>query len=71
VLHGAGAYFRDLWQLEGAQAVRLERSASGRGGDCFVSINYDWPQEIDEGEFLRRMRAKRKGGCQGGGVRGL
>jgi hypothetical protein len=26
-----------------------------------VFINLDWPQEIDEGEFLRRMKAMPKG----------
>jgi len=25
------------------------------------SINLDWPQQIDEGEFLRRMKTMPKG----------
>jgi hypothetical protein len=30
-------------------------------GKPFIAINLDWPQEIDEGEFLRRMKAMPKG----------
>lgn len=53
------AYLRDILQLRDLKAIRIgaiEDAPSAR-----ISINLDWPQEIDEGEFLRRMKTMPKG----------
>jgi len=62
------AYFRDFVQLKELRAIRLEVSDAASRlpdvpvmGDMRVSINLDWPQEIDESEFLRRMKTMPKG----------
>jgi Fic family protein len=55
---GRKAFYRDILQLTDLQAIRVEAlGVSPKVEDIKVSINLDWPQEIDEGEFLRRMKA--------------
>lgn len=54
------ALSRDFEQLEEIGAIHVEWSEAGSDADR-VSINLDWPQEIDEGEFLRRMKTMPKG----------
>jgi Fic family protein len=54
------AFFRDILHLRSLQAVEIHKSGHKTLG-LSVSINLDWPQEIDEGEFLRRMKAMPKG----------
>jgi Fic family protein len=56
----SGAFLRDLTQLENLKAINLQRNPSNLYVEI-ASINLDWPQEIDEGEFLRRMKAMPKG----------
>jgi len=51
------AYLRDIIQLRNIGAIHVMRVP----GKPFIAINLDWPQEIDEGEFLRRMKAMPKG----------
>jgi Fic family protein len=53
------AFIRDLEQLVEIQAIHRPLSFSQDAE--IISINLDWPQEIDEGEFLRRMKAMPKG----------
>lgn len=48
-------FIRDLTQLIDLQAVRVQQNPQKRV-EWIVSINLDWPQEIDESEFLRRMK---------------
>jgi Fic family protein len=60
IKNGIGAFVRDLNQLENLQAVKISHD-SPDFTENKVSINLDWPQEIDEGEFLRRMKAMPKG----------
>lgn len=60
IKNGIGAFVRDLNQLENLQAVKISRD-SPNFAENRVSINLNWPQEIDEGEFLRRMKAMPKG----------
>lgn len=57
---GMGAFLRDLSQLEEMKAINVRWNPSDLDEEL-ASINLDWPQEIDEGEFLRRMKAKPKG----------
>jgi len=59
IKNSTGAFFRDLSQLESLKAIHLKWDTSGLDAGI-VSINLDWPQEIDEGEFLRRMKAMPK-----------
>ncbi|MGA3333319.1 MAG: Fic family protein [Terracidiphilus sp.] len=54
------ALLRDLSQLVELKAIR-HHAESPYLSDLLFSINIDWPQEIDEGEFLRRMKAMPKG----------
>ena len=54
------AISRDLEQLETIGAIQASWAEAGSGIDL-VSINLNWPQEIDEGEFLRRMKTMPKG----------
>jgi len=59
--HPFDAFVRDLAQLRWSlQAVTIKQSDSDLL-EWQVSVNLDWPQEIDEGEFLRRMKAMPKG----------
>jgi len=51
------AYWRDLSQLWDLGAVTGEN----RGDSFLLSLNLNWPQEIDEGEFLRRIKNMPKG----------
>jgi Fic family protein len=59
------AVFRDIYSLVELGAVNQTRALPDPRDylidimDKF-SINLDWPQEIDEGEFLRRMKAMPK-----------
>ncbi|MDR3774792.1 MAG: Fic family protein [Terracidiphilus sp.] len=57
---GRKAFFRDIAQLVVLQAINTEPDPSGIK-DIQISINLGWPQEIDEGEFLRQMKAMPKG----------
>jgi Fic family protein len=57
---GMGAFFRDLYQLFDLGAISTQWNSPDFAEEP-VSINLDWPQEIDEGEFLRRMKAMPKG----------
>lgn len=54
------AYVRDIVQLKSLGAISLMRLSPGSPG-AVITINLDWPQEIDEGEFLRRMKTLPKG----------
>jgi Fic family protein len=54
VKNGLKAFMRDIVQLEDLQAIVWADTAD-------VTINLNWPQEIDEGEFLRRMKQMPKG----------
>jgi Fic family protein len=53
------ALARDFEQLEAIGAIQAHWSDASLDADM-VSINLDWPQEIDESEFLRRMKAMPK-----------
>jgi Fic family protein len=60
------AFYRDVDQLISLRAVAIHQDLTNSDqsdwrADFTVSINLDWPQEIDEGEFLRRMKAMPKG----------
>jgi len=55
ILDGLKAFARDILQLENLQAIKLSVDYER------IFINLDWPQEIDEGEFLRRMKTMPKG----------
>jgi Fic family protein len=54
VRNGLKAFARDILQLESLQAIKLSEDSEK------ISINLDWPQEIDEREFLRRLKAMPK-----------
>ena len=61
--HWEKAIVRDIFSLVGLGAIRLMPAlpdAPTIDRDRF-SINLNWPQEIDESEFLRRMKAMPKG----------
>ncbi|MGD0292889.1 MAG: Fic family protein [Terracidiphilus sp.] len=60
VKDSAGAFLRDLSQLESIKAIHIQWNPSGMGAQV-ISINLDWPQEIDESEFLQQMKAMPKG----------
>jgi Fic family protein len=60
IQNGRKAFFRDIVELVVLQAINLEPDPSGIE-DIRISINLNWPQEIDEGEFLRRMKTMPKG----------
>ena len=51
--------FASLVEL-GAVNVRMASPEPSADADLFT-INLNWPQEIDEGEFLRRMKSMPKG----------
>ena len=55
-----GAFLRDLSQLESIKAIHIQWNPSNMGAQI-ISINLDWPQEIDESEFLQRMKAMPQG----------
>jgi hypothetical protein len=54
------AYVRDIVQLKRIGAIHVSRG-SGEPPETIIAINLDWPQEIDESEFLRQMKAMPKG----------
>jgi Fic family protein len=58
---GRLAFFRDLHQLAYLRAVIIDLEDTRPDDELDVSINLDWPQEINEGEFLRQMKAMPKG----------
>jgi len=53
------ASIRDLNQLVGLGAIEV--SPDKNGEDWWARINLDWPQQIDESEFLRRIKEMPKG----------
>jgi Fic family protein len=55
-----GALLRDLAQLRTLRAITIEQTDSHLL-DWLVSICLDWPQQIDESEFLQWMKAMPKG----------
>jgi Fic family protein len=56
------AFLRDLWGLSEINAINLNfQFDPERLNERSVSINLNWPQEIDESEFLRRIRTMPKG----------
>jgi Fic family protein len=55
------AFFRDLLQLDDLQATKFHAAGEPDNRYLTISINLNWPQEIDEGEFLRRMKTMPKG----------
>jgi len=54
------AFSRDFVQLGAIGAIRVEWAESDPDAGL-ISINLNWPQEIDESEFLRRMKTMPKG----------
>jgi len=54
------AFMRDLAQLDRLQAIRFHAEGQSDRRFLVASINLDWPQEIDETEFLRHMKAMPK-----------
>jgi Fic family protein len=54
------ALSRDCEQLEVIGAIQANWVEVGADADL-VSINLDWPQQIDESEFLRKMKMMPKG----------
>jgi len=60
---GSKAFFRDILQLANLRAIKLRvtRDAPSDFDEMAVAVNLDWPQEIDENEFLRQMKAMPKG----------
>jgi hypothetical protein len=59
---GRKAFFRDILQLTDLHAIRIEVSETlPNVEDIDVSINLDWSQQIDESEFLQKMKAMPKG----------
>ncbi len=62
--HWEKAIDRDIFSLVDLKAVNLTQAfpfAATIIDKDLLSINLDWPQEIDEGEFLRRMKTMPKG----------
>lgn len=57
---GVGAYFRDVTQLEALSAIFARWNPPGIDQEP-VSINLNWPEEIDESEFLKRMKTMLNG----------
>jgi Fic family protein len=57
---GISAYLRDLSQLENIGAVLVNRNLPNLDDDM-VSLNLDWPQQIDESEFMRKIKLMPKG----------
>ncbi len=53
------AMIRDLNYLIGLQAVRVDRPAGD--ADPLLSANLDWPTQITETEFFRRVKELPKG----------
>ncbi|MGA2205201.1 MAG: Fic family protein [Terracidiphilus sp.] len=54
------AYVRDIVQLRDIRAIHVA-AVPGKPVEATIAINLDWPQEIDEGEFLQRMKTMPKG----------
>ena len=55
-----GALLRDLAQLRALRAITIEPTDS-TVLEWLVSICLDWPQQIDESEFLQWMKTMPKG----------
>ena len=60
IKNGLSAYLRDIFQLEDMESIAVLWN-SGKFGDQEVLINLDWPQQIDESEFLRHTKSMPKG----------
>jgi hypothetical protein len=61
--HSGNAIFRDVYSLVELGSVNRTQALPDSLAffmDRF-SINLNWPQEIDEGEFLKRMKTMPKG----------
>jgi Fic family protein len=56
----SNAYVRDIVQLKNIRAIHVT-GVLEKPAEATVAINLDWPQEIDEGEFLQQMKAMPKG----------
>jgi Fic family protein len=54
------AYVRDIVQLQSIGAIQVT-GIPGKPAEAIVAINLGWPQEIDESEFLQKMKAMPKG----------
>lgn len=62
--HWERAIDRDIFDLVDLGTIHLIQAfpfAAAIHDEDRLSINLDWPQEIDEGEFLRRMKTMPKG----------
>jgi Fic family protein len=63
--HWGKAIYRDLVSLEELGAIYINLNSTLPGASAIdrdlISINLDWPQEIDEGAFLRQMKTMPKG----------
>jgi Fic family protein len=58
----SNAFLRDLWGLNEINAIHLNFQFDPEHlNERTVAINLNWPQEIDESEFLRRMKTMPKG----------
>jgi hypothetical protein len=57
------ALLRDLNYLIGLEAIRFERL--GEPAEFVLSINLEWPTQITETEFFRRVREMPKGKLYG------
>jgi Fic family protein len=57
------ALIRDLNYLVGLEAVTAERLPEGQG--FIIHVNLDWPSQITEAEFFRRMKELPKGKVYG------
>jgi Fic family protein len=60
LMNSESAFWRDLAQLEDLGAVAVVPD-DNPNNDWWATINLDWPQQIDEGEFLRRIKTMPKG----------
>lgn len=58
----SAAFLRDIRQLDEINAINLKLQFDPeRLNERSVSINLNWPQDIDESEFLRKMKTMPKG----------
>jgi Fic family protein len=57
---GMGAYLRDISQLLGIGAIKVDWDSDNFSQEP-VAINLDWPQQIDESEFLKRIKTMPRG----------
>jgi hypothetical protein len=57
------ALARDLNYLLELQAIRVRELQEPRG--CALSVNLEWPTQVTETEFFRRVRSMPKGKVYG------